>query len=231
MLYKLLSKWVCFLGNPKSTLWDECFITRAKMNHLTILICCTVNSWFFLLIDIVKESNTIVIQRKSCKVFILCCSLEHFKETSWIILEILILSFSIIKVKIFTLKIAIPFNDFSLSLPQLWNEFIFSLNLFFQVSDSIFSPRIGDSKHWKFVIFFLQSFFEFMGITQAEWLSCSPVEIKVWLSYVIFLILERWCVEFVWFGWYLNNMVWVWTGIALLAFYILLLFYWFLLAC
>ena len=145
-LYELFPKCISFLRNPKSTLGNECLIACAEMKTLTGLAWWNVKFCLDIFVDIVKETNSIIIQGESSKVLIFGCRLKHFQKSSWIALEIFVFSFSIIEVELFALKIAILFNYFSLSISQLRNSCIFLLNLIFEVSHTIFSSWIGDSE-------------------------------------------------------------------------------------
>jgi hypothetical protein len=94
-----------------------------------------------------QKSDTVVIKSKLGKVLILTCGLEHFQETSRIISEIFILSFTEIKVELFALKRTVLFDHLPFPFPQLRNSLVFLLKLLFQVPDPIFRSGISYSQH------------------------------------------------------------------------------------
>lgn len=220
VLNKLFSKRVNFLWYPKSTLRYEGLVTCTKVNRLKWIFWWIVNLCLLVLVDMMQKSDTVVIKSKLGKVLILTCGLEHFQETSRIISEIFILSFTEIKVELFALKRTVLFDHLPFPFPQLRNSLVFLLKLLFQVPDPIFRSGISYSQHWQFIIFLLQHFLKLVSRAyshQQSPITCSPVtlvKVQVWLRYVVFFVVEIWSEKLVWLGRYLNDLIVVWPRVA-----------------
>jgi hypothetical protein len=161
---------------------------------------------FGVFIRLMKEPNTIIIKGKFCEILVLMCGLQHFKQSSRIIFEILILNFSIVKIKLFIDQWTVLFDNFPLPIFQILNSLILLLYLFLQIPNSILISWVGYPQKRQLIISLFNNSFEIVVLGNMVYARLTiRVQKHSLVSHCVFLVFIIRCEWFLWPSNHLNN--------------------------